>query len=488
MTNSVCFLHRRSMTAILTIFATILLSNRLVLAQDAEALQRVRDAVFRIDVLDGSGEQTSSGTGFLAIRPRLAITNFHVIEDAASVRLAFQGGHTVEGCELWQVFPNWDLAILRLPETFTQQLDTPTPLPVRLEVPVEGQTVLAAGFPMGYGYTLTQGIASGIRVQRDLPLGEYDAFDPDMVWIQTDAAMNPGNSGGPLILSEGAVVGINTQRHMAIGGVQLDSFYFAVAAQHAVRAIDRLPHEPVGFGTFKRPEPAARPVPVAFPSVALDRITHPLQVVRDARTAAQSLRCRGCLGDGTRIDLVRGRQVRGKQLWQTGKRRERTCSTCEGLGVDPEKPTALFVRLAQSAATVDHEHERFAELDELVRLHFEDAWTIESLSSIEAFRRATRTISLTDRQRKPGAPVALAIFGVRRLALGNDDHTLLALDSQGSPVIFTNPTLIGSDPNAKRDSFAFGFAAGVYAGTADLPDYGAVPVVQSALLVGPEDR
>ncbi|MEQ8843865.1 MAG: trypsin-like peptidase domain-containing protein [Phycisphaerales bacterium] len=455
-------------------------------SSDPEFLERLRGAVFQIEVYGADGEKASSGTGFLAERERLAITNFHVIDGAASLRLVFNDGHEVTAAELWQAYPQWDLAVLRLPDSFAQRADVPKPLTITIDTPFEGTPVLTAGFPMGYGYTLTQGIASGIRVQRDLPLGELDAYDPETVWIQTDAAMNPGNSGGPLIDRDGQVVGVNTQRHQSLGGVRLDGFYFAVAAQHVARALAQLPDQPVGLGVVRQPRAIQRPVPMVFPSVQTPGNTHPLAVVRDARTAAQSLRCRHCLGDGTRTQLVRGRTQRGGQAWQTGHERERRCASCEGLGVDPESPPALFVRLARSAAMVDRTHERFGELGPLVEQHFEDAWTVPSLASRDRFRRATRGIAIGDRQRRPGAPTALAVFGVRPLPLQGASDVLVGLQADGSPVVFTSPTLVLPDTVGSGYRWLeYGLAGGIFAGTVNLPDTGPVPVVQHAFVIGP---
>lgn len=136
----------------------------------------------------------STGTGFYLKAPNLIVTNNHVVEGNREV--------TVEGVgvprQISRVLYNdakFDLAFLEMP---TKNGDLPNlqiaPLVVR-----EGERVTAVGHPFGLRYTFTQGIVSN-------PRHIHNNID----YIQHDAALNPGNSGGPLVNTEGSVIGVNT--------------------------------------------------------------------------------------------------------------------------------------------------------------------------------------------------------------------------------------------------------------------------------------
>ncbi len=136
----------------------------------------------------------STGTGFYIKAYNLIVTNNHVVEGNREV--------TIEGVELprqiSRVLYNdvkYDLAFLEMPSEVRAMFDVPV-APALLSV---GETVTAVGHPYGLKYTFTKGIVSNPRHI----LNNID-------YIQHDAALNPGNSGGPLINTEGAVVGVNT--------------------------------------------------------------------------------------------------------------------------------------------------------------------------------------------------------------------------------------------------------------------------------------
>ena len=135
----------------------------------------------------------STGTGFYLKAPNLIVTNNHVVEGNNEV--------TIEGVglkrQISRVLYNdakFDLAFLEMPR------ETTIPSVKLAENRVaEGERVTAIGHPFGLKYSFTQGIVSN-------PRHIYNNID----YIQHDAALNPGNSGGPLINTEGDVVGVNT--------------------------------------------------------------------------------------------------------------------------------------------------------------------------------------------------------------------------------------------------------------------------------------
>ncbi|HEY2889296.1 MAG TPA: trypsin-like peptidase domain-containing protein, partial [Dongiaceae bacterium] len=142
-------------------------------------------------------EVTSLGSGFIIDPAGYIVTNNHVIEGAEEITVRTQD-NTEYKAKLIGHDPKTDLALLKI--------DSPTPFPF-----VEwgdsdkariGDWVVAIGNPFGLGGSVTAGIVSAR--QRDINSGPYDDF------IQTDAAINRGNSGGPMFDMDGKVVGINT--------------------------------------------------------------------------------------------------------------------------------------------------------------------------------------------------------------------------------------------------------------------------------------
>ena len=147
----------------------------------------------------------SLGSGFIIDTSGIVVTNNHVIDGADEINVILSDNTSIRA-ELLGTDPRTDLAVLRIktdkPLHAVQFGDSDT-----AQV---GDWVLAIGNPFGLGGTLTAGIVSARG--RDIRQGMYDDF------IQTDAAINRGNSGGPLFNLEGKVVGINTAIYSPSGG------------------------------------------------------------------------------------------------------------------------------------------------------------------------------------------------------------------------------------------------------------------------------
>jgi serine protease Do len=157
----------------------------------------------------GQGPQNrtvnSMGSGFVVDGTGLIVTNNHVVEGAEGIEVRFQDS-TILKAELVGRDPKTDLAVLRV------KPDKPLPTvgfgdSDRLRI---GEWVMAIGNPFGLGGSVSLGIVSARN--RDINAGPYDDF------IQTDAAINKGNSGGPLFNLQGEVVGINTAIFSPSGG------------------------------------------------------------------------------------------------------------------------------------------------------------------------------------------------------------------------------------------------------------------------------
>ncbi len=144
-----------------------------------------------------------SGTGFLIDRKRgWLLTNAHVAtRSPATIKVQFKDGNRLIAAKRIHVDPLMDLAILEIPSAAVPAGATEAELACD-QMPVAGTSVLAFGHPWGLSFTASRGIVSGLAW-----------FYPNQM-IQTDAAINSGNSGGPLIsLTDGRVVGINTSTY-----------------------------------------------------------------------------------------------------------------------------------------------------------------------------------------------------------------------------------------------------------------------------------
>jgi S1-C subfamily serine protease len=183
-----------------------------------------------------SGPSQGLGTGFVTSDDGYILTNAHVVSQdgsvAEKVTVVFRsedGEKRVEGT-LVGVDNDSDVALLQVDP---DGLDlTPLPLGDSDTVTV-GEPVVAIGNPLGYGFSVTSGIVSATGRSLRSPSG---AVIPD--GIQTDAAINQGNSGGPLINAGGEVIGINEQIATQSGGNE--GLGFAVPINTAVRVMDQL--------------------------------------------------------------------------------------------------------------------------------------------------------------------------------------------------------------------------------------------------------
>ena len=149
--------------------------------------------------------RSSLGSGFVIDASGIIVTNNHVIADADEITVNFADGTKLEA-ELIGKDPKVDIAILRVkPEKPLTAVKFGDSTKSRI-----GDWVMAIGNPLGLSGTVTLGIVSAIN--RDINSGPYDSF------IQTDAAINRGNSGGPLFNMAGEVIGINTAIISPSGG------------------------------------------------------------------------------------------------------------------------------------------------------------------------------------------------------------------------------------------------------------------------------
>ena len=154
------------------------------------------------DSFSGTGRAHALGSGFVVDKAGHIVTNYHVVQGADEIRVSFSNRDTV-GAELVGTDPSTDLAVLRVDAS----AGALRPLELGDSDQVEvGDPVVAIGNPFGLDRTVTAGIVSALQRAITAP----NRFTIDHV-IQTDAPINQGNSGGPLLNRKGQVIGVNTQ-------------------------------------------------------------------------------------------------------------------------------------------------------------------------------------------------------------------------------------------------------------------------------------
>jgi len=185
------------------------------------AVDRVSPSVVNIEVHQAAGrsrsgeprEQRGGGSGFVFTPDGLILTNSHVVHDAVRIGVTLADGRRMPATVIGDD-PASDLAVIRLEQP---RFDEPGLIAAelgdsqRLRV---GQIVIAIGAPYGFQSTVTAGVVSALGRS----LRSYSGRLIDDV-IQTDASLNPGNSGGPLVDSAGRVVGVNTATILPAQGI-----------------------------------------------------------------------------------------------------------------------------------------------------------------------------------------------------------------------------------------------------------------------------
>ncbi|MFB9993334.1 S1C family serine protease [Deinococcus oregonensis] len=159
---------------------------------------------FNNPLFTGEQEAEAGGSGFFVNAQGFALTNYHVIEGATRITVNLRDSDQDFVARVVGTAPDYDLALIQV-QGVPAALVRPLPLGNSNALKV-GQSTIALGAPFGLQFSASTGIVSAL--QRTIPTG---ARQIPQTAIQTDAAVNPGNSGGPLLNSAGQVIGINTQ-------------------------------------------------------------------------------------------------------------------------------------------------------------------------------------------------------------------------------------------------------------------------------------
>jgi S1-C subfamily serine protease len=207
----------------------------------ADAYERITRSVVRVraspfdgtEELQSDGPQENVGTGVVMIDTGVILTNLHVVHGAKRLKVVFADGLEADA-ELIGTRAEHDLAVLQAKDI----PDDLEPATMRSTSGLRpGDEVVAVGFPFGIGPSATAGVVSGLRREYRSASGERLLTN----LIQFDAAVNPGNSGGPLVTRDGEVIGIvtgllnPTEQRVFVG------IGFAVPIENAAGAIGLSP-------------------------------------------------------------------------------------------------------------------------------------------------------------------------------------------------------------------------------------------------------
>ena len=203
-------------------------------SQAARAYEAVKGSIVRVRAFASESEfgddsPANIGTGVVILDSGVILTNLHVVQGAVRISVTFADGLDSEA-SITGMRPEHDLAVLQA-KTLPDDLEAATLQSTSGLAP--GDQVVAVGFPFGIGPTVTSGVVSGLGREYRSPEGKRLITN----LIQFDAAVNPGNSGGPLVTATGEVVGIVTGIYNPTEQRFFVGIGFAVPIENAAAAV-----------------------------------------------------------------------------------------------------------------------------------------------------------------------------------------------------------------------------------------------------------
>ncbi len=190
-----------------------------------DIIERVERSVIRIEV--DSEQGNSLGSGFVIDDSGTIVTNFHVLAGGRDAKVYFPNGRQAKILGTLIVDQTRDIAVAKISDH-----SAPAVI-IAAAVPRKGERVIALGAPLGLSFTATNGIVSAVRTAEEMQ-ADVGRKEIQGTWIQVDAPLSPGNSGGPLINTAGEVVAMST---LASGGGRAQNLNFGISAQDVRNAI-----------------------------------------------------------------------------------------------------------------------------------------------------------------------------------------------------------------------------------------------------------
>ncbi|MFA5507357.1 MAG: trypsin-like peptidase domain-containing protein [Vulcanimicrobiota bacterium] len=194
-----------------------------------KAIAAARPSVVSIRTYKESGGEPGIGSGVIIRSTGLILTNHHVIRNADVIKVATVDEKSYTA-QILHLAPQHDLALIKISGSGFQSARIGSSAAVKL-----GQSAIAIGDPLGFSSTVTIGTVGGLQRSVKLNGVDYQSL------IQTDAAINPGSSGGALIDLDGKLIGINTLVYTGgSSGKRAQGLGFAIAIDHAMMVTNAL--------------------------------------------------------------------------------------------------------------------------------------------------------------------------------------------------------------------------------------------------------
>lgn len=243
----------------------------------ADTIESIEPSVVRIEA---KGSEAFVGSGFFVSHGRI-VTCHHVLEDARTVNVVLANGEELDAIGWVAADPGLDLAVIEC-----RSLAGPAPALSlrRSDRPRKGDTVFALGSPRGFDGSVSSGIVSGFATGSQL----LDSLHPNAEFLQTTAAISPGNSGGPLVDSDGLVVAVN-----CLSRVHSQNLNFALSSRHVSELLSRASHHPQDWDMLPRVKTRRSSTPATAPETttavdAIARLEEQQRMNREAEAKRQS--------------------------------------------------------------------------------------------------------------------------------------------------------------------------------------------------------
>lgn len=438
----------------------------------AQFVQRLRRGVFRIRAQTETKDVFATGTAFFVDDDGHAFTNFHVIQGAAGAEIEILEDGGAAPLELVAVEPGLDLALVKV--TGFDVRGKIEALPIAAQRPIEGETVWAVGFPKQFGFSLSRGVVNGVRAFKEIPLAVRNQlkYNESSEWIQTDATINAGNSGGPLVNDRGEVVGVNTWVWH-----EGQNLFFALGAKHLAEVYRRREEDPIGFARAAREYGTVRTVAYTFPMLQIAPRHDIREALRRVGVVERGLLCGSCSGDGVvRSKKLVGHRRGGGMISPVYVDQVKPCPRCAGTGFgDPATVELGMVRFIQEVVQA-HRDERYEQLLPTIAERIRSAWSRTRGNPPPSFNRyATERIAHGD---FVGDPIWFAGVVEDELEFRELGRQRLVRVLGSNVIVVVNDSQF-ADAVRGNTVFCFGYLAGRFT----LRDGRIVPVVQSGMVL-----